>query len=254
MELFGGSIPLPQFPLNKSVAGLGLTDCHSISSILEQRLAYRNTYLHQEPRFDLTCDPSPVGPLDFLIASEVLEHVEPPVGRAFRQAAAILKPSGFVLLTVPWIFDGRPQGELPELHDWKFSWQDDSWMIVNRRPNGETEFFPRIAVDGGPGVCLGRTREHFPNLHDWTLREDVGATTLVNRLPSGETEEFHNLVFHGGAGLALEMRLFTRNSLAESLQDAGFGRIEFESRETAEWGIFFPYPWSRPLVARISRI
>lgn len=250
-ELFGRSAPLPLIPPDKSIAGLGLTDSFSISSILEQRLSYRNTYLHREPRFDLTCDPSPIGPLDFLIASEVLEHVEPPVIRAFRRAAAILKPSGFLLLTVPWIFDGGPQGELPELYDWKFCWHAGAWTVINRNPNGETEFFPRIAVDGGPGPCLGRTREHFPNLHDWSLEEDGGATILVNKLPSGEMEEFRNLVFHGGAGLALEMRLFTRNGLVENLREAGFCRIEFESRETAEWGIFFPYPWSRPLVARI---
>ena len=251
LELFGRSIPLPQFPIDKSVAGLGLTDSPSIALTLEQRLSYRNTYLHQEPRFDLTRDPSPVGPLDFLIASEVLEHVEPPVSRAFRQAAAILKPSGFALVTVPWVFDGGPEGELPELQDWKFCRQDGAWAVINRHSNGETDFFPRIAVDGGSGPCLGRTREHFPNLNSWILRADDGETILVNTLPSGETEEFRNLVFHGGPGLALEMRLFTRDGLARSLQEAGFTGIEFESRETAEWGIFFPYPWSRPLVARI---
>ena len=221
-----------------------------MASVLEQQLSYRNTYLHQEPRFDLTRDRSPMGPLDFLIASEVLEHVEPPVSRAFRGAASNLKPPGFVLLTVPWIFDGEPQGEIPELQDWKFCWHGDGWSIINRRWNGETDFFPRIAVDGGPGACLGRTREHFPNLNDWTLQTDGGQTILLNKLPSGETEVFRNLVFHGGAGLALEMRLFTRNGLEKDLREAGFNGIEFETQETAEWGIFFPYEWSRPLVGR----
>ena len=251
LELFGSSIPLPRFPVDRSLTGLGLTDSHSIAHILEQRLTYRNTYLHQEPRFDLTRDPSPIGPLDFLIASEVLEHVEPPVSRAFRRAASILKPSGFVLLTVPWIFDGEPKSEIPELQDWKFCWHDGAWTVVNRRADGGTDFFPRIAVDEGPGPCFGHTREHFPNLHDWTLQTEAGETILLNKQRSGETEVFHNLVFHGGAGLALEMRLFTRNCLEKDLRAAGFNAIEFESQETAEWGIFFPYAWSRPLIARI---
>ncbi|MGC2658543.1 MAG: methyltransferase domain-containing protein [Bryobacteraceae bacterium] len=250
-ELFGTSILLPAFPQEKSVVGLGLTDSHAIASLLEDRLSYKNTFLHQDPRFDITRDPSPIGPLDFLIASDVFEHVEPPVNRAFRQAAAILKPSGFLLLTVPWVFDGAPHDEIPELTDWKLISQQGAWAVLNRRSNGETEVFAPMSVDGGAGPCFGRTREHFPNLHDWSLTEDVGETVLHNNLPSGQTEVFRNLVFHGGAGLALEMRLFTRDSLEQELRQAGFLDIRFESQEMPQWGIFFPYPWSRPLVARI---
>ena len=253
LELFGRSIPLPQFPANKSIMGLGLTDSNSMAGILEQRFTYVNTYLHKEPRFDIARDPSPLGKLDFLIASEVFEHVEPPVLQAFHNAATILKPSGFVLLTVPWIFDGDIDNQLPEFYDWKLCREPDSWTVLNRRLDGQTEAFNHVAVDGGPGPSFGGTREHFPHLHEWVVSKREDDWLLVNRRRTGEVEEFHNLVFHGGPGLALEMRLFTKSGLEESLRSAGFRSIQFESGEEVSFGIIFPYPWSRPVVARLSR-
>jgi SAM-dependent methyltransferase len=107
-ELFGRSVPLYEFPEQRSVKGLGLSDPESIAEALQNQFTYRNTFYDGTPRFDIRCDPSPIGDLDFLIASEVFEHVDPPVGDAFRNAARLLKPSGIFLLTVPWVYDGPP--------------------------------------------------------------------------------------------------------------------------------------------------
>jgi hypothetical protein len=216
--------------------------------MLAERFTYRNTFLHAEPRFDICSDPSPIGDLDFLIASEVFEHVEPPVERAFHNAAALLKASGVLLMTVPWVWDGSDP--LPELYDWKLHREGEQWIVVSRKADAGIEHFRDLSFDDGPGRSLGHTREHFPQLHEWKLSRDDGAWSLVNRRADGAIERFENLAFHGGEGTTLEMRLFTKRGIENSLRDAGFANVEFEFQDYPECGINFGYAWSRPIVAR----
>jgi SAM-dependent methyltransferase len=164
LTLYDRSIPLPEFPARKSIKGIGLTDPRSIAAVLAERFTYCNTQLTSAPRLDIRCDPSPLGELDFLIASEVFEHVELPVARAFANSARLLKPSGVLLLTVPWVWDGEPSTAIPELYDWRLGREEERYVITNRRPDGQVERFVDMAFDGSPGPSLGRTREHFPQL------------------------------------------------------------------------------------------
>lgn len=248
-EIFGRPIPLFEFPRNHSITGLGLTDPEVLATRLAESFTYRNTHYDREPRFDIRYDDSPVGSPDFLIASEVFEHIEPPVSPAFRNAARLLKPSGVFLLTVPWVWDGNREQRLPDLHDWKLVHEDGRWAIVNRNRAGVIERFYDPVFDGTPGPCLGDTREHFPDLFQWTLSEHNGTWSLENHCRDGLVQRFENLVFHGGPGLVLEMRLFTRGGLERELRAAGFRSVEFETEECPASGIVFPYPWSRPIAA-----
>jgi hypothetical protein len=250
LELFDRSILLPEFPCEKTIIGLGLTDPEPIAAGLARRLTYLNTYLTNEPRLNIRFDPSPLGELDFLIASEVFEHVEPPVIEAFHNSARLLKDSGVLLLTTPWVWDGDPAAAIPELFDWKLDREEKSWVIENRKPDGQVERFADMSFDGTPGASLGHTREHFPALSDWKLSNEDGIRELTNVLSDGTAETFSNLVFHSGPGLALEMRLFTRGGIENSLRAAGFRQIDFEVEDTPEFGIVFGYPWSRPITAR----
>lgn len=249
LKLFDRSIPLPEFPSRKSIKGIGLTDPQPIGAVLAERFTYCNTYLTTAPQLDIRCDPSPLGELDFLIASEVFEHVEMPVARAFANAARLLKPSGVLLLTVPWVWDGDPRTAIPELYDWRLGREENRYVIVNRRLDGQVERFWNMAFDGSPGPSFGRTREHFPQLYDWRLSDTSGEPCLLNTRPDGTVETFCNLVFHEGPGLALEMRLFTKGGIEDSLRAAGFQQIEFEMQDYTEFGIIFGHPWSRPLAA-----
>ncbi len=195
LHLLDRSMPLPEFPFRKSIKGIGLTDPQSIGAVLAERFTYSNTYLTTEPRLDIRSDPSPFGELDFLNASEVFEHIEPPVAQAFVNVSRLLKPSGALLLTVPWVCDGDPGTAIPELHDWRLAREENRFVIVNRRPDGVVERFEDMAFDGSPGPSLGRTREHFPQLHDWHLAEISGEWHLTNTRPDGTAETSRNLVF-----------------------------------------------------------
>src|SRR5690348_3930525 len=102
-ELFGCSLPLPDFPRIKAVSGLGLSDQPGCASALADRFDYTNTYLNHSPRFDITeAHPHEYGTYDFILSSEVFEHVKPPVERALEESAKLLKPHGVLCLTVPY--------------------------------------------------------------------------------------------------------------------------------------------------------
>lgn len=196
---------LPDFPVRREIRGIGMSDWHEYAAPLRDLFDYTNTFYHQEPLLDITSpDQSLVGQLDFIISSEVFEHVPAPVSRAFVNSRRLLKPGGVLLLTTPFVI--------------------------------------------GEGV---RTVEHFPNLHDYEIidgenREPI----LVNTTTNGIREAFTGLVFHGGPGLALEMRLFSEESLLEELAEAGFVDVCVYREPDYLHGVVFEGPWSLPIAAR----
>ena len=91
-ELFGARVPLECFPEDRSIRGVGLSDWDAYAERLAERLSYTNTYYHQEPLLDITRVPEEkFGSCDFLISTDVFEHVLPPVGEAFVGARQLLK-------------------------------------------------------------------------------------------------------------------------------------------------------------------
>jgi SAM-dependent methyltransferase len=107
--LFGRGIALFDFPIRKDIRGIGLSDWIGYAAPLAQKLNYTNTFYHQEPRLDITdIDPSLEETLDFLIATDVFEHIAPPISVAFENSHKLLKPTGVFILTVPYGKDAVP--------------------------------------------------------------------------------------------------------------------------------------------------
>ncbi len=155
LELFGKSIPLPLFPLAKDITGIGLTDSLSIAVPLEAQFSYTNTFYHQEPRIDITDLSSGAdGAYDFIIASEVFEHLPPPVQPAFNNLARLLRPDGFVVFTVPFDPNGHTKEHFPDLHDWQIANLRGGPVLVNRTAAGEIQVFDDLCFHGGPGETL----------------------------------------------------------------------------------------------------
>ncbi len=97
---------------------------------------------------------------------------------------------------------------------------------------------------------FGRTIEHFPELHDWKLVPNGDKRKLVNITSDGRRQEFTELCFHGGGSSVLEMRVFGLDDLERHLRDAGFMGVRIMDENPLEFGIYWPQPWSRPIVAR----
>lgn len=147
---------MPDFPVQKNVKGIGLSDWERYARGLKDKFDYTNTYYHKEPQFDiLEVTDSIYGNLDFLISSEVFEHVKPPVITCFKNAYSLLKPDGFMVLTVPYMLKLKETIEhFPELHDFSVEKKKDSYVLRNIRKDGSVEYFDQLRFHGGQGATL----------------------------------------------------------------------------------------------------
>ncbi len=203
LELFGAARFLRDFPQNKQVRGFGLSDALLYATPLAEKVDYTNTFYDRQPYLDITQEhPDQYGTYDFILSSDVFEHVAPPIDRALEEAFRLLKPNGFLCITVP------------------------STHVTDE------------------------TVEYYPDLHQYSIVELGGEHVLINRKKDKTLEIRENLEFHGGIGMTLVMRLFAISDLERRLRAAGFAEVFVQSDPVAQYGIYFPGPWSLPLVAR----
>jgi len=151
-EIFGVELALPDFPVLKGVRGMGMSDPQELAERLAEKFDYLNTFYHQEPRLDIV-EPAQdhLGRYDFILSSEVLEHVPTPVERAFANLNRMLKPDGLLLLTVPYKIEGRTAEHFPELHEYALAAPGGRTVLVNRRRDGSFEVFENLSFHGGDG-------------------------------------------------------------------------------------------------------
>lgn len=155
--LFGAVLPLDALPRSKEIRGIGLSDWSGYAERLSKRVAYTNTFYHQEPRLDITAVPEHLhGQLDFLVSTDVFEHVTRPIERAFEGARHLLKPGGVLILTVPYALEfDHTQEHFPELCDWSLvDIGDGKFELHDRRPDGRVERYADLIFHGGPGTTL----------------------------------------------------------------------------------------------------
>jgi SAM-dependent methyltransferase len=151
---FDRSLPLKGFPMRKDIAGLGLSDWEGYAGPLARCFDYTNTFFHTEPRLDISNLPEDrTGRYDFVIATEVLEHVVPPVDIALANLYRMLKPNGIAFITVPWIGEVT-QEHYPELFDYHVAQDNGRWQVRNRTRDGREEVFDNPVFHGGPGTTL----------------------------------------------------------------------------------------------------
>lgn len=154
-ELLGADAPLPALAPRRDLAGLGLSDAPCYAEALARVFDYRNTFFHAAPRLDITAiDPALRGRHDFVIASDVFEHVAPPVSRAFDNALALLKPGGVLVMTVPFALAPDTVEHYPDLDDWSLEKTNGAWRVVNRTADGRVQHFDAPVFHGGPGTTL----------------------------------------------------------------------------------------------------
>lgn len=153
--LYGKNLCIRDFPKDRSITGMGTSDWVGFAPVLARKFRYTNTYYDSEPRLDLTKPPPPkLGQFDFIICSEVLEHVAPPVQPAFDGLNALLKPGGVALITVPFQIDKPTIEHFPNLCEWTVCSVGGRDVLVNRRRDGEYEVFDQLAFHSGRGLTL----------------------------------------------------------------------------------------------------
>lgn len=157
MALFGRSLPLPKFPERPDISGVGLSDWDEYAKRLAARLDYTNTFYHQEPLLDITNVPdSRIATCDFVISTDVFEHVAPPVSKAFVGARKLLKPGGTLILTIPFMTEETETKEhFPNLYRYEiFDVGAGVFKLVNTTITGQVEEFADLVFHGGPGTTI----------------------------------------------------------------------------------------------------
>ena len=180
MELFDQSITLADFPVIKSIRGLGMSDKEGYASILAEKFDYTNTFYEREPRFDFTEEhPTVYGSYDFILSADVLEHIAPPVERALEETVKLLKPTGFLGITVYCHPSDVLREHFPDLHTYRTVALGDSVVLINRRADGRLEIRDDLVFHGGTGETL-------------EMRE-FGVTSLKQKLLGAGFHDVHLL-------------------------------------------------------------
>jgi SAM-dependent methyltransferase len=156
-ELFGTLDPIASLPERRDLRGVGLSDWDGYATRLAARMDYTNTYYHQAPFLDITDVRAPwAGSCDFLISTDVFEHVLAPVNRAFLGARRLLKPGGVLILTVPYALETDQTLEhFPLLQNWRLEQDaDGAWVLRDARQEGDMVEYRDLIFHGGPGSTL----------------------------------------------------------------------------------------------------
>lgn len=156
LALFDKSLLLRDFPTRHDLQGIGMSDWDGYAIPLTKTLGYTNTFYHKDPKLDITSiDSWSENSLDFIISTDVFEHVAPPVSTAFRNAWRLLKPGGVLIFSVPYSVETRSTKEhFPELHDYIVTKKNGKYELHNVTSNGEKQIFDNPVFHGGEGSTV----------------------------------------------------------------------------------------------------
>lgn len=155
-ELYGEPLLLPQFPRDKSLRGLGMSDWDGYALALAHKLNYTNTYYHTEPRLDITAPHERwLGQNRFLISCDVFEHIPiASLAEGFKNCRRLLRDDGVLLLTVPYQKSGSTVEHFPSLHDYRVVAEKGKRVLLNTTADGRHERFDDLIFHGGGGSTL----------------------------------------------------------------------------------------------------
>ena len=150
---------VPSWPKRPGVVGLGVSNWSGFAKFLSKKLRYIDAQFDRQlypshPFLDITQPTANyLNIADFVICSEVLEHVPPPVEAAFSGLYRLLKPGGLLIFTVPYGFEPTVE-HFPDLHDWQLHDRSGTRVLINRTKSGTWEEFSDLCFHGGGASVL----------------------------------------------------------------------------------------------------
>jgi SAM-dependent methyltransferase len=219
LEIFGANLSLPDFPTVKSIRGLGIGDSPKYAGWLAEVFDYRNTFHAREPRFDITAPPDgELGAYDFIVSSEVFEHVLAPVEKAFEATFRMLKPNGVLLLTVPYSLAPETTEHFSKLHQFGLAQVGDHVLLVNRTAEGKIEVHENLVFHFGSSGPALEMREFSES----ALRSGLAAAGFCEVRIYSENQEAFGIVNAESWSLPIAARrgsfVFTRNAAGDVLE------------------------------------
>lgn len=164
-------------PKRKDIKGLGMSDASVYAIGLRRKFDYINTFFHTNPMLDIRSpDRNHLKKYDFVVSSDVLEHVDGPCQRALRNLHALLKPGGLLVLTVPYGFHDATIEHFPELHDYRIEGEGAERILINVTKDGREQRFSDLCFHGGDGSTLELRVYAYEELVRWM--KEVGFTDI----------------------------------------------------------------------------
>jgi SAM-dependent methyltransferase len=165
IALFGAALPIPELPVRPELRGVGLSDWWEYADRLASHIDYRNTWYHQEPRLDITAvRDEQVATMDLVIATDVFEHVLPPVQLAFDGAARLLRPGGGFVFSVPWVPHGYSVEHYPDAVDYEVVEVGERHEVDIMDAAGNRRRVTDPCFHGGPGSTLEMRLFSLPDI------------------------------------------------------------------------------------------
>lgn len=219
LEIFGANLALPDFPRVKSIRGLGIGDSPNYAGRLAEVFDYRNTFYAREPRLDITAPPDgELRAYDFIVSSEVFEHVLAPVETAFKAVFRLLKPNGVLLLTVPYTFAACTAEHFGKLNQFGLAQVGDRVLLVNRTSEGKVEVHEDLVFHFGSSGPVLEIREFSES----ALRSGLAAAGFNEIRIYSENDEAFGVVNAESWSLPIAARrgsfVFTREAAGDVLE------------------------------------
>lgn len=156
VALYQKSLPINEFPLSREIKGIGMSDWDTYAKALANRVSYVNTYYHKEPKLDITdIKDRDESTLDFILTTDVFEHVLAPCSRAFENSYKLLKPGGHLVMSVPYSLENEDNQEhFSDLHDFKIVEKNNRRVLINETSTGNIQEYDNLIFHGGEGDTL----------------------------------------------------------------------------------------------------
>lgn len=131
--------------------GLGISDDITLSSKLSTKFSYSNSYFDTYPYLDIREIPFRAkNQFEFVVCSDVLEHIDIDLPSAISGLRSLLKVNGFLVASVPIIKDAKHKDFYPSMQT--FTIIDDSVHWTDGQGGGHIDHNPEF--HGGRGQNL----------------------------------------------------------------------------------------------------
>ena len=156
--VYGKHQAIADFDVRKEISIIGLSDWPGYADRIKNKFNYINTHFQSpEPSLDISKSIEGYdGRFDFVICSDVLEHVTTPVQPAFDNLFHLLKPGGTLIFSVPYNLEEKTTEHFPDLCTFEIVFDEgEQPKLRNETVDGEVQWFEDLIFHGAPeGAAL----------------------------------------------------------------------------------------------------
>ncbi len=151
----GDGRALHEWTRRGNILGAGMSDWPGYAGLLKQKFSYENTFFDRSPRLDIqNLSEARLGQYDFVISSDVFEHIPPPLQRGFDNLFALLKPGGSLIFSAPTTRSAQTVEHYPGLREYDILDFRGGKILVNRDQAGVLQVYDNLVFHGGEGATL----------------------------------------------------------------------------------------------------